>query len=64
MLDKRIEAAVRRGVGVFGKKLSVPQKLDDAIQYSVFPGGARIRPTILLSVAVACGVDNPRLADA
>ena len=32
MLDKRIEAAVRRGVGVFGKKHSVPKKLDDAIQ--------------------------------
>ena len=46
MLDKRIEAAVRRGVGVFDEKLSIPQKLDGAIQYSVFPGGARIRPTI------------------
>ena len=64
MLDKRIEAAVRRGVGVFDEKLSIPQKLDGAIQYSVFPGGARIRPTILLSVAVACGDDNPSLADA
>ncbi len=32
MLDKRIEAAVRRGVGVFDEKLSVAKKLDDAIQ--------------------------------
>ena len=64
MLDKRIEAAIRRSVGVFDQKLSIPQKLDGAIQYSVFPGGARIRPTILLSVAVACGDDNPSLADA
>ena len=64
MLDKRIEAAIRRVVGVGGEKFSVPQTLDEAIQYSVFPGGARIRPTILLSVAVACGDDIPRLADA
>ncbi|MCR9114688.1 MAG: polyprenyl synthetase family protein [Rhodobacteraceae bacterium] len=28
------------------------------------PGGARIRPTILLSVAMACGDDRPDLADA
>ena len=64
MLDKRIEAAIRRVVGVRGEKFSVPQTLDEAIQYSVFPGGARIRPTILLSVAVACGDDIPSLADA
>ena len=64
LLDKRIEAAIRRVVGVRGEKFSVPQTLDEAIQYSVFPGGARIRPTILLSVAVACGDDIPSLADA
>ena len=64
MLDKRIEAAIRRVVWVRGGKFSVPQTLDEAIQYSVFPGGARIRPTILLSVAVACGDDIPSLADA
>ena len=28
------------------------------------PGGARIRPTILLSVACACGDDRPALSDA
>ena len=28
------------------------------------PGGARIRPTILMSVALACGDDRPGLADA
>ena len=64
LLEKRIEAAIRRVVGVRGAKFSVPQTLDEAIQYSVFPGGARIRPTILLSVAVACGDDIPPLADA
>ena len=28
------------------------------------PGGARIRPTLLLSVATACGDDRPELSDA
>ena len=28
------------------------------------PGGARIRPTILMSVALACGDDRPELSDA
>lgn len=41
-----------------------PGKLASALHYAVTPGGARIRPTILLSVAMACGDDRPRLADA
>ena len=41
-----------------------PAKLASALEYAVTPGGARIRPTILLSVAMACGDDRPALADA
>jgi geranylgeranyl diphosphate synthase type II len=41
-----------------------PGKLAQALSYAVLPGGARIRPTILLSVAMACGDDRPGLADA
>ncbi len=41
-----------------------PRKLAAALPYAVTPGGARIRPTILLSVAMACGDRNPALADA
>ena len=41
-----------------------PGKLAAALNYAVTPGGARIRPTILLSVAMACGDDRPALADA
>ena len=63
MLDKRIEAAVRCGVGGHGSRIPSPKTLNEAIHYSVFPGGARIRPTILLSVAIACGDDLPSLAD-
>ncbi len=41
-----------------------PSQLARALLYSVTPGGARIRPTILLSVATACGDDRPALSDA
>lgn len=41
-----------------------PGKLAQALHYAVTPGGARIRPTILLSVATACGDDRPGLSDA
>lgn len=41
-----------------------PAKLAQALHYAVTPGGARIRPTILLSVALACGDDRPALSDA
>ncbi len=43
---------------------SCPPKLASALEYAVKPGGARIRPTICLSVAMACGDDQPRLTDA
>ncbi|MEM9393897.1 MAG: polyprenyl synthetase family protein [Pseudomonadota bacterium] len=42
---------------------SCPPKLASALEYAVKPGGARIRPTICLSVAMACGDDQPRLTD-
>jgi geranylgeranyl diphosphate synthase, type II len=41
-----------------------PSQLARALPYAVLPGGARIRPTILLSVATACGDDRPHLSDA
>ena len=41
-----------------------PNRLAQALHYAVTPGGARIRPTILLSVAMACGDDRPHLSDA
>jgi geranylgeranyl diphosphate synthase type II len=43
---------------------SGPSQLARALHYAVTPGGARIRPTILLSVASACGDDRPKLSDA
>jgi geranylgeranyl diphosphate synthase type II len=41
----------------------VPGRLASALDYATAPGGARIRPTILLSVAMACGDDRPELSD-
>ena len=41
-----------------------PPKLAAAVRHAVFPGGARIRPQLCLSVARACGDDQPALADA
>ena len=34
------------------------------MHYSVFPGGARIRPQLCLAVAAACGDDDPALSNA
>jgi len=36
---------------------SCPPGLDQAIHHAIFPGGARLRPTICLAVAEACGED-------
>jgi geranylgeranyl diphosphate synthase, type II len=41
-----------------------PPNLAAAIRYSVFPGGARIRPRLCLAVAAACGDDRPAVTDA
>jgi geranylgeranyl diphosphate synthase type II len=41
-----------------------PGRLAEAMHYAVTPGGAHIRPTILYSVATACGEDRPALTDA
>lgn len=59
----RIETAIADAISK-GQVAPSPGKLASALQYSVSPGGARIRPTILLSVATACGDDSPKIADA
>lgn len=65
-MDVRIEAAVAAalslGQGPVGG--DAPSRLRAALDHAVFPGGARIRPTILVSVARACGDDRPHLTDA
>lgn len=62
-LDGRIESAMMQAIAL-AQSGAAPPRLGAALPYSVFPGGARIRPTILMSVALACGDDRPGLTDA
>ncbi len=39
-----------------------PQRLAQALQHAVFPGGARIRPKLCLAIALANGCDSLELA--
>ena len=59
----RIEQALTAALSPLNRK-DAPPKLSAAIPYAVFPGGARIRPTILLAVASACGDDRPEISTA
>lgn len=60
---KRIDAAIHAAIRD-AQTAPSPGRLASALHYSVTPGGARIRPTILMSVAAACGDDQPKLTDA
>lgn len=62
-ISRRYETAIATAIAR-GQSGMPPGKLARALEYSVMPGGARIRPTILLSVAKACGDDQPEVADA
>lgn len=59
----RIDAALLDAVRA-GQAAPSPAKLGAALHYAVTPGGARIRPSILMSVAVACGDSRPEVTDA
>lgn len=62
-LSQRIEDALQRALGrVTGP--SAPPLLAGAFSHSVFPAGQRIRPRLTLSVAHACGDDQPILSNA
>ncbi len=62
-LSHRIEGAIGAALARAGGS-PAPRQLAAALSHAVLPGGARIRPTILLSVAMACGDDQPALSDA
>ncbi|MFD1341219.1 polyprenyl synthetase family protein [Litorisediminicola beolgyonensis] len=63
-LTSRIDAAVSAALMHAAGGPDAPATLSRALPYACLPGGARIRPTILLSVAMACGDDRPELSDA
>lgn len=58
-IDQAITGAIARG-----QATPSPARLASALHYTVTPGGARIRPSILMSVAAACGDKTPALSDA
>ena len=60
---QRIESVIDRTLAN-ARSDAAPGQLSEALDYAVRPGGARIRPKILLSVAIACGDDKPGVADA
>ncbi len=62
-LPDRIESALRASLQRCLQP-GHPPRLAAAMQHGVFPGGARIRPKLVLAVAYACGDDDPVLADA
>ncbi len=59
----RIEQALSWSV-VAAEAQGCPPRLAAAVRHAVFPGGARIRPRLVLAVARACGDDAPALSDA
>jgi geranylgeranyl diphosphate synthase type II len=62
-ISSRIEQALAAALAA-GEISGAPPRLAAAIRHAVFPGGARIRPQLCLAVALACGDDDPALADA
>lgn len=58
-IEQALASAIARTEGP-----GAPPGLIAAMRYAVFPGGARIRPSLCLAVAAACGDRNPGLADA
>jgi geranylgeranyl diphosphate synthase type II len=66
-VDRRPAARIERALrAVIDRSTasSSPSRLRDAIAYAVFPGGARLRPSLCLAVAAACGDSGPGRADA
>jgi geranylgeranyl diphosphate synthase type II len=60
---QRIERSLNQSLAL-AQSSEGPPRLNAAMRYAIFPGGARIRPRLCLAVARACGNDQPELADA
>ena len=60
-VSSRIEQALDRAVSA--AELGAPPMLASALRYAVFPGGHRIRPSLCMAVAKACGDPDPEAAD-
>jgi geranylgeranyl diphosphate synthase type II len=63
-MASRIEDALLAAVAGYESAAGGPPRLAQAIRYAVFPSGARIRPRLCLTVALACGDDDPDASNA
>ena len=61
--SQRMDSAIRAALATAAAD-PAPGQLVAALEHAVLPGGARIRPTILMAVAEACGEDRPAVTDA
>lgn len=59
--EARIEAALAEALGR-AVSARTPPRLQSAIRHAVFPGGARLRPRLVLAMAEAIGDHTPQLA--
>ena len=58
-IEAELRAAIDRASGT-----DCPPRFAAALDYAVFPGGARVRPKLCLAVAGACGDRDPALSTA
>ncbi|MEM7081596.1 MAG: polyprenyl synthetase family protein [Pseudomonadota bacterium] len=59
----RIDTALEQALSA-AQHEDCPPRLRESLSYAVFPGGARVRPRLTLSVAAACGASNDAVVDA
>ena len=56
-MKEKLEEALKKAIKKAGRS-PAPPKLAAAMDYAIFPGGARVRPQLSLAVSNACGLDN------
>ena len=60
-MKEKLEEALKKAIKKAGRS-PAPPKLAAAMDYAIFPGGARVRPQLCLAVSNACGLDNFELS--
>jgi len=63
-MASRIEDALVAAVSTADSAAGGPPRLGQAIRYAIFPAGARVRPRLCLTVALALGDDDPAASNA
>ncbi len=60
-MREKLEEALKKAIENASRS-PAPPKLAAAMDYAIFPGGARVRPQLCLAVSNACGLDNVDLS--